>query len=425
MFSKLTVSRLQWALTITVWLGLMGCVYSIAADNLSQWDFNVYYSAAHALAVGETPYRPIHPHPGLSGDLIFQYPPLTTFLFYWTNLFSLAAAKMIWLGLKLVAIGVLAWIWRRDFERVDGSWPIALFIALGFNATLLKDFVTGNISTLEQVGIWLGFSMLVRGRPYAAAVLLACVAQFKLLPAAFLVLIPLVRPRDGWQAFLLGCGLFVGLLGLNFLISPGLTHDYLSQFTNANVRMDDRGINNPSSLALFRDIIDLTAWVPGLSYNRDAGTRVYLFYIAALLLILIRAISGRVQRVLNSDPRLIVYSGCTLFAVAMPRMKDYSYILMLIPALFVIRDLRRSEGTQNYLLLALGLMILAQPQQTNVPGLQILIYMLQAYLPLWVAAIVMVYVLRLMLHTTLEFRPAASATARVPTAPVIPDSAAG
>jgi hypothetical protein len=393
-------------MTIAVWLGLFVCVYSMATDNLAQWDFNVYYSAAHALAAGETPYRPIHPHPGLSGDLIFQYPPLTTYLFYWTNLFSLASAKLVWLGLKLVAVGVLAWIWRRDFERVDATWTIALFIAIGFNATLLKDFVTGNISTLEQVGIWLGFSMLVRGRPYAAAALLAFVAQFKLLPVAFLVLIPLVRPRDGWKAFLLGCGLFVGLLGLNFVLSPGLTHDYLSQFTNANVRMDDRGINNPSSLALFRDIIDLTAWVPGLSYNRDAGTRVYLFYIAALLLILIRATSGRVQRVLNSDPRLIVYCGCALFAVAMPRMKDYSYILMLIPALFVIRDLRgRSEGMKDFMMIALGLMILAQPQQTNVPGLQVLIYMLQAYLPLSVAVVVMVYVLRLMLRTVPERQP--------------------
>ena len=393
-------------MTIAVWLGLFDCVYSMATDNLAQWDFNVYYSAAHALAAGETPYRPIHPHPGLSGDLIFQYPPLTTYLFYWTNLFSLASAKLVWLGLKLVAVGVLAWIWRRDFERVDATWTIALFIAIGFNATLLKDFVTGNISTLEQVGIWLGFSMLVRGRPYAAAALLAFVAQFKLLPVAFLVLIPLVRPRDGWKAFLLGCGLFVGLLGLNFVLSPGLTHDYLSQFTNANVRMDDRGINNPSSLALFRDIIDLTAWVPGLSYNRDAGTRVYLFYIAALLLILIRATSGRVQRVLNSDPRLIVYCGCALFAVAMPRMKDYSYILMLIPALFVIRDLRgRSEGMKDFMMIALGLMILAQPQQTNVPGLQVLIYMLQAYLPLSVAVVVMVYVLRLMLRTVPERQP--------------------
>jgi hypothetical protein len=418
-------SRIQLALTIAVWLGLTVCVYSIAADNLAQWDFNVYYSAAHALAAGETPYRPIHPHPGLTGDLIFQYPPLTTYLFYWTNLFSLASAKMVWLGMKLLAAGLLAWIWRRDFERVDATWPIALFIALGFNATLLKDFVTGNISTLEQVGIWLGFSMLVRGRPYAAAVLLAFVAQFKLLPAAFLVLIPLVRPRDGWKPFLLGCGLFVGLLGLNLVVSPELTHDYLSQFSDANVRMDDRGINNPSSLALFRDIIDLTAWVPGLSYNREAGTRVYLFYIAALLLILIRATSGRVRRVLSSDPRLIVYFACALFAVAMPRMKDYSYILMLIPALFVIRDLRRSEGTQNYLLIALGLMILAQPQQTNVPGLQVLIYMLQAYLPLSVAAVVMVYVLRLMLRTAPEFQPSHADAAQMPAASVVTDSAAG
>jgi hypothetical protein len=141
------------------------------------------------------------------------------------------------------------------------------------------------------------------------------------------------------------------------------------------------------------------------------------------VLILIRMTSGRVRRVLNSDPRLIVYFGCALFAVAMPRMKDYSYILMLIPALFVIRDLRRSEG-QSYLLIALGLMVLAQPQQTNVPGLQVLIYMLQAYLPLSVAAVVMVYVLRLMLRTADELQPSRDEVAQVSTASIITDSAA-
>ena len=83
-----------------------------------------------------------------------------------------------------------------------------------------------------------------------------------------------------------------------------------------------------------------------------------------------------------ADPRLLLYIGCALFTVAAPRMKDYSYILMLLPALYVLRDLRRRRLPADYVLLGVGLMIVGQPQQTNVPGMTALVYMLQAYLPL-------------------------------------------
>jgi hypothetical protein len=76
-------------------------------------------------------------------------------------------------------------------------------------------------------------------------------------------------------------------------------------------------------------------------------------------------------------------------------MKDYSYILMLIPALFVIRNIARRGLTPDYFLLGLALLIWAQPQQDYVPGMEALIYMIQAYLPLFISAAIMIYVLRL------------------------------
>jgi hypothetical protein len=391
--SHMTASRTRLVATLLVWVCLGVCIYSIADDSLAQWDFQVYYSAAHAFVSGENPYRPIHPHPELKGDLIFQYPPLTLYLFKWTTLLSLTAAKQVWLCLKLVALGLLAWIWHKDFERLDVSWPSAVFLALGLNSALLRDLVSGNISTFEELGIWFGFSLLVRNRPYAAAVVLACIAQFKLLPAALLALIPLVRPRDGWKPLAVGCAVYVGLLALNQPFSPDLTHNYLAQFSNANLRMDDRGINNPGSLAMFRDVIDLTSFMPGLDYNRQSGTIAYYAYLAALVLILIRAGWNKRAALRTADPRLLVYLGCAVYAIAMPRMKDYSYILMLIPTLWVIRDLGKRKVTPDYLLIALGLMVCAQPQQSRVPGLAGLVYMLQAYLPLLIAATVAAYLL--------------------------------
>jgi hypothetical protein len=392
MFDSLRHPRTRRLLTLIVWGGLLFCLYSMSIDPHAQWDLNVYYYAAHAFMHGGNPYRTLH-LPWIVGGVVYQYPPLTLYAFEWTNLFSLETAKLVWLAAKLAGLGLLLWIWHRDFERLDAGWPTTLFVALGCNAALLRDLTCGNISTFEQLGIWLGFSLLLRDRPYAAAVLLACVAHFKLLPVFLIGLIPLVRPNDGWKPCLTGIAVFLGLIALDQLCYPELTQDYLDLFSNANTRMDDRGVHNPGSLAMFRDLIDLTAYTPGLPYNRTAGTRVYLGYLVALLLVLIRAARNMRGKVRNTDPRLALYFGCAVFAVAVPRMKDYSYILMLIPALFVLRDIARRDITPNYFLLGLALLIWAQPQQTTVPGMDGLIYMIQAYLPLLMSAAVMAYVL--------------------------------
>jgi hypothetical protein len=402
MFMQMS-GRVHRAATVIVWLALAACVYSIASDHLAQWDFQGYYTAAHAFAIGTNPYVPMHPHPHLHGHLIYPYPPLTLYLFQWTMLLSPASAKLVWLALKLLALAALACVWHKSFQPLQADWPVVLFIALGFNATLLRDLVSGNISGFEQLGIWSGFALLLANRPYWAAVTLASVAQFKLLPAAFIGLIPLVRPRDGWKPFLVGCIVFVGILALNPVLRPDLTHEYLGFFTDPS--LDDRGIVEPSSLALFRDVIDLTSYMPGLPYNVTAGTNVYIVYLSSLVLVLAAGAWRARSKLRGADPRLMLYFGCALFAIAMPRMKDYSYILMLMPALFVVRDVARRGIPPDYLLLAVALMVLAQPQQTNVPGLQALIYMLQAYLPWIMAACIMVYTLGAVLRTSKEPYP--------------------
>jgi hypothetical protein len=98
-------------------------------------------------------------------------------------------------------------------------------------------------------------------------------------------------------------------------------------------------------------------------------------------------------------------------------MKDYSYILMLIPSLFVMKDIIRRRVAANYPLLAVALMLFTQPQQSNVPGLAGLIIMLQAYMPLVFSGIVMVYVLRASLR--IDSREQADAAAAVPQAGLV------
>jgi hypothetical protein len=254
------------------------------------------------------------------------------------------------------------------------------------------------MSTLEQLGLWLAFSQFIRGRPYSAALLLACVAQFKFLPIVFLVLLLVGRQRDGWKPFAVGCLAFVAIFALNLLMGAGLFHDYILHFSDPLNEFDSRGVANPSSLAFFRDLIDATAYTSGLSENVAAGTRIYALYLILTALLLVRAVWKRRERLRAADPKLLVYFACALFTVVAPRLKDYSYILMLIPTLFVLRDLGRRRLHPDYFLLGLGLLAFGQPQQSLVPGLTVLIYILQAYLPLFLAVAVMAYLLKMILE---------------------------
>jgi hypothetical protein len=385
-------------ITIVVWLGLAACLYSIASDYHYQWDFHVYYTAAREFAKGRAPYLHVYPHPWNRTEvLLYNYSPLTLYTFQWTVPLSLEVAKCAWLGIKLVGLALLLRLWHASFERLNAGWAIVLFLVLGFNSALLRDFTTGNISTLEQLGIWLGFGLLIRGSLYAAALVLACVAQFKFLPIVFLTLLLVNQPRVGWKPFALGCMTFIAIFALNLLMGTRLLHDYILHFADPLNEFDSRGVNNPSSLALFRDLMDATSYTNGLPDSVAAGTRIYVLYLILVALLLIWAVWKRRDRLRAADPKLLVYFACALFTIVSPRLKDYSYILMLMPALFVVHDLGQRGLRPDYLLLGLGLMTFGQPQQSLVPGLQLLIYMLQAYLPLFLAAAVTVYVLQMIL----------------------------
>jgi hypothetical protein len=394
MFNTLTRPRLRVFPTIVVWAGLTACLVSIARDPHAQWDFQVFYSAVQGLVAGDNPYSPTRPWPDGQVSVTFLYTPLTLYFFRWVQLLPLTSAMLVWLGLKLVALALLLRLWHQNFERLDFGWTLVLFIGLGFNAALLRDLTSGNISTFEELGVWFGFTLLLRNRPYAAAVVLAFVAQFKLLPVVLIGLIPCVKPQDGWKAFLAGCTVFLGLFALNLVLFPDLTHEYLGVFNNSNPSLEGRGDINPSSLALLRDVLHPNARHPVSPASHDSATLAYIAYLLALLLVLSTVAWRGRERLRNADPRHLLYLGCAVFAVAMPRMKDYTYILMLIPTLFVIRDLGRRNVAPDYLLLAAFMMLCAQPQQTYVPRLPILIYTLQSYLPLFIAAAVMLYLLR-------------------------------
>jgi len=211
-----------------------------------------------------------------------------------------------------------------------------IYFILAYNGAIYADLVSGNVSIFEQLGLWIGFAALLQGRYALFSLCVILVAQFQLTPIFFAVLLLLVPKRPQWQWFAACAAGFVAVFLLNLLFEPALLKDF---FTVA-AALDERGAQSPGTLAFVRDVFDR---IGGPSFSERTGADEAIFAIAALAIgVLSLAAVVRYRRT-NAEPdsKLIIYFACLAYALAVPRMKSYSYILLLIPTLALIRLLPR------------------------------------------------------------------------------------
>ena len=318
------------------WAGLIVFVLSIGVGSQSQWDFRVFHNAPAVVATGSNPYA-TDPDLGYPPGLTYLYPPLALYVFKPLSLMPFRLASLIWFALKLAALMALLYLWHRNFERLTRSWLAIAVLAFGFNAPILKDLTAGNISIFEQLGLWFGFCLLLWNRFYLAGFVIALTAQFKLIPIVFLGLLLIVE-KPQWKPFTAAAALF-GLVFLsNYLVAPELTRQYVATFSvTDNSNLDERGAINPSSLAFIRDLADKAAR-KGVPVSRSVADLAFLVYAGLLGVAAVAYVRYRAAIHVTS-PRWLIYFACVLFVLAMPRVKDYSYIVLLIPALFAARQL--------------------------------------------------------------------------------------
>lgn len=318
------------------------CLLALVSLALIVWapdqyfgDFKIYYSAAQAARHGLNPY--VHGNltllPGQAPNLPFINPPLILGLFAPLAWLPYRASFLLWYVVNLAALAGLFRLWSRHFLHLRLVWTTVLFFLLAFNSCLYVSLYSGNVATLEQLGLWLAFAFLLRRRDTAFGLCLALVAQVKTFPLLFLALLLVRDGRPRWGPFLGSLALFAALFSLNFVLSPGL----FPSFAAAAVGQDPRGVdNNQSTLALIRDCVDYLAFlVPGVP--RALSLPVYLLCAAGVVFGSVRAWRRYLAAVAVPDGCLFVFFFCTVYAVIAPRLITYSYAILLLPALSLLR----------------------------------------------------------------------------------------
>jgi hypothetical protein len=306
--------------------------YLVVANPALQGDLRIYRAAAQAWADGRNPYEPgalVGPA-GNRQELPFVYPPVSLPLLRALLAFDHRTTYFAFFILKMAAVAALVALWRRRFFPDDLSAAcLYLFCALAYAQTIKMDVRAGNISVFEQVLIWTGVLALMRGRPRLYALLVAAAALFKLTTAALLLLLLLDRSRRALAA--LGAGL-AGLAlvhGVSALLRP----DLFAGFLRNAAALDDRGRTNPAALALIRDGVErlVGGQVPGHLDMIVYGLWVLLIGLTTLSVARRHGLAGNLEWA----------SFFFAYALAAPRFKDYSYILLIPPSVYVVATILR------------------------------------------------------------------------------------
>lgn len=351
-----------------------------------QWDFRVYYSAARAFSNDTDPYdsrnlaifAPIRLHLHLK----FVYPPPTLWFFRFFIFFDYKTSYRIYLFFKVILLLSLLYIWQKKFIQSERDILFYPFLFLAFNSTVYTDIVTGNISIIEQFLLWLGFYFYLERRYFGFCTMIFLVSFFKITPLLFLILLLFTEEAKKW-AYLIGTiGCFAIVMLINFFAQPVLFKNFL---INA-LSLDERGIINPSSLALIRDVINIVQNKNNFVFPSKFDLLVFLIFSVVILLFSWKAIINLKKGKVYNSALWLIFFTCLIYSLLVPRFKNYSYILEIIPTFFLIKNLKNTK--LSFALYLLPLLTINNPYSL-LPGFVLDLFW--AYYPLIISFIIWIF----------------------------------
>jgi len=330
------------ALAKCVLLGLVAAVVcagvlSIYVGSGTQWDFRIYRAAALLHQSGISPYYSAN-FLNLIGETTFYYPypPLTIYLFYPFAALSLPVATTVYLTLKIGALIGLITLWIRTFRLSSDRWLFFLFVFFAFNGAVILDLRSGNCCMFEQLFIALGMYLYSREKIGWAAAVITLAAGLKLGPILLLgILVSSGRKKEILYAAGFGA-LFAAVFALAAIVSP----DSFADFRHGIGHLHERAPDNPATWPLVCDVIDALDETARMHLPQVTKSGLFLAIVLAAVTVSLFSLRRFLPR---EHPHARLWRICLvtlLYAVVMPRFKNYSYILLVGPSFYILSSSR-------------------------------------------------------------------------------------
>jgi hypothetical protein len=346
------------SILITTAIVVIAGVYVLLGAR-DPWDFRTYHAAGTAARMGLNPYSSadLSAVSGHTIELPFLYPPVALSIFVLLSTLPFAIAFGVWTAFKVIMVGFLIWLWRRELLSTTSTRVVIATTLLGFNLCALWDLRTGNVGLIEAAILWLAFAAYLRERFVLAAVFIVIGSVFKVLPILLLAVIAMAPIPKKARLTWITIGLVILLVSVSIPI--GLASAWRMSLAVSSEVVRPTGEINPSALGL----ADVLANAFELPRGTAPGIAlaIYLFYCAVVLL----ASVGPWLRTQRSSSRTEqVMLVVLLWLLLSPRVMIYSYVMAIAPVLYVLETRVRSRAVR---LAGLGV-VMAQGIVRLLPG---------------------------------------------------------
>jgi len=359
-------------------LYLLTLVLHISANHDKYlWDFQTHREAGKIFASGSNPYDADNLPPNVRTHFLYTYPPVTLFFYQLFALTDYKTAFHIFLILKCILLVGLVYFWKREFLKKDADLFFYIFCLLAFNSAVFIDMIAGNINLVEQVMLWLAFSFYLKHRyiPFCIFVLLA--AGFKMTPAFFIILVLLSDDKFKYKYFFGSAGLFLAYLLVQYMILP---EHFTGFIRNALTVVGEIGEVVPSTYKLVSDVSQSLGKLAGIAVPQAIQFTVVGIIAAGVVFLTYKAYVQLKHSEMADKEMIVVFLVCLIYALIHPRLKDYMYLLLLVPSWYIIKNIRYTKiAPFLFVLFILSCQRLMLPIASSVMSL------IWAYYPLMVA----------------------------------------
>lgn len=306
-----------------------GLWYAYSSRKFVALDFRVYYVAVSFFDGHVSPYTRV------PGNPAFVYTPVSLLLLKCFTVYRQYQAQTQWMAVKCLA-GFLVVLILHSQMRLRRGLLQGLLIAGGFTFAVVADLVGGNVALIEQLAVWAGFAAMLKRRYLLFGICLVIAAQFKLtfialLPCVFLIEGGQEERRRQWIAVAAGAGMFLLTLFVNFLLWPSWVPELRRNLAAIDY---DGAAYDPCMRAFIYDAVQ------ALRIGGAAGLVLTILATATVLIVSGRAILAYRQRVETTDTTLLILFVCVVYALVMPRLKLYSYVMVIPPAMLLASRVR-------------------------------------------------------------------------------------
>jgi len=294
--------------------------------------------------------------------------------------FDYKSAFHIFLITKCILLIGLIYFWKRVFFKTNTCALFCLFCLLAFNSAVYRDLVAGNINLVEQVLLWSAFFFYIKHRLILFCAFCLLAAGFKMTPAFFLVLLLLADDKKKYQYFVCSGFAFFTYLFVQYIIVPNM---FTSAIRNAFAVVSERGTIVPSTFTFISDVFNWLSKNAGLATPQAIQFAICAAFVTAVIVLTYKARIRLKSAKVENSRMLEVFLVCLVYALIHPRFKDYAYILLIVPAYFIIMNNRYTKTNPFVFFLA----ILVYPPFI-VPGTEIFFTFFWKYYPLVVAYVI-------------------------------------